>query len=155
MWHMTCDTWHVTCDTWHVTHDRWGGEPSLKIPAPQLLQFGSEGVLKIWMKRLTHLITWLISNGGVYRTAPSSPGLFNIYTSIYIFRNLFSLLLDIFQRERKGGRGLHGSDPNPNIWGFLCAFVLAFSKERWPQSTHLEDILVAWKKALKKFNGCV
>ena len=40
----TFDTWHVTCNTWHMTRDRWqvgGGEPSLKILAPQLLRLGS------------------------------------------------------------------------------------------------------------------
>ena len=49
-WHMTHDTWHMTHDTWHMTHGTWkvgGGGLSVKISAPYLLQFGSEGVQKI------------------------------------------------------------------------------------------------------------
>ena len=41
------------CDTWQVGE----GEPSLKISAPWLLRFGSEGVLEIGRKRVTHLIS--------------------------------------------------------------------------------------------------
>ena len=49
--HVTCDRGHMTCDMWHWTPDTWqvwGGEPSLKISAPQLLPFGNEGLLKIY-----------------------------------------------------------------------------------------------------------
>ena len=54
--HGTRDTWHVTPDTWHITHDMWhmvGGEHSLKISAPQLLQFGIDSVLNILNERIT------------------------------------------------------------------------------------------------------
>ena len=47
MWHVTYDMSHLTRHMWHVTCDVWhmeGGEHSLKISAPQLFQFGSEGV---------------------------------------------------------------------------------------------------------------
>ena len=37
-----------------------GDERSLKISAPQLLRFGSGGVLKIWRKRMNQLINELI-----------------------------------------------------------------------------------------------
>ena len=42
----------MTYVTWQVL----GGEPSLKSSAPYLTQFGSEGVLKIWRKRLIHSV---------------------------------------------------------------------------------------------------
>ena len=44
---------------------------------PQLLRFGSEGVLKIFPQRMTHPLSHLISNKGVYRTAPVTLGLLN------------------------------------------------------------------------------
>ena len=46
-------TWHLTPDTWIVTRDMWhmvGGDHSLKISAPQLLQFGFDSVLNILKK---------------------------------------------------------------------------------------------------------
>ena len=83
MWHVTCDMWHVTCymlhvtfDTWHVTLDTGqvgAGEPSLKISAPQLLQFGSDGGLKIFSQSITDWVIQLINNKGVCRTAPATP----------------------------------------------------------------------------------
>ena len=45
------DTWHITHDTWYLTHDRWG-------VVNLLLWFGRRGFLKIWKKRLTHLINY-------------------------------------------------------------------------------------------------
>ena len=80
MWHVTCDMWHMTCDMWHVTHDMWqvgGGEPSLKISAPQLLRFPSEGLLKIISQRMTNGVNELMNDKGVFRTAPATPGLLN------------------------------------------------------------------------------
>ena len=55
-----------------------GAVHSLNMLAPQLLQFGSGDVLKIWRKRLTHLMNELMSNEGVCRTAPATPGLLDI-----------------------------------------------------------------------------
>ena len=54
---MTPDTWHVTHDMWHVV----GGEHSLKISAPKLLLFVIYDIMKIWRKRLTHLINQLMT----------------------------------------------------------------------------------------------
>ena len=34
--------------------------------------------MKIWRKRLTYLLTELINDEAVYRTAPATPGLLNI-----------------------------------------------------------------------------
>ena len=48
-----------------------GGEHSLKILAPQLLQFVIYDILKIWSKRLTQRINY----EGVCRTALATPGL--------------------------------------------------------------------------------
>ena len=42
--------WHLPPDTWHVTNGGGGCEHSLKVPAPQLLWFGMDSVLKIWTK---------------------------------------------------------------------------------------------------------
>ena len=52
-----------------------GYEHSLKISAPQLLRFGIDSVLKILNERMTQLINELMNDGGVYRTAPATPGL--------------------------------------------------------------------------------
>ena len=54
-----------------------GGEPSLKISAPQLLRFGCEGVLKIWRKRMTQLMNGLISDKSDSKIAPATPGQLN------------------------------------------------------------------------------
>ena len=56
MWHLTRDMGYVTGDTWHVTQEMWqivGGENFLKFFGPQLLRFGSEGVLKIFSQRMS------------------------------------------------------------------------------------------------------
>ena len=78
-WHVTPDTWnlrhdmwhvthsHVTWDTWHVTREMWhmvAAERSLKISAPQLLQFWIDSVLKILNKRINQWMNELVSNGG-------------------------------------------------------------------------------------------
>ena len=58
-WHVTRDMWHVTCDIWHVTRDTWhvwGGEHSLNISAPYLLPFVIYDIMKIWRKRMNHLM---------------------------------------------------------------------------------------------------
>ena len=39
----TCDTCHVSPGTRQV----WGGDPSFKIAASYIIQFGNEGLLKI------------------------------------------------------------------------------------------------------------
>ena len=56
MWYFTRDAWHMTHDTWNVKCDTWqvkGRESFLKISAPWLSRFGSEGVLKIGRERVT------------------------------------------------------------------------------------------------------
>ena len=72
------DLWHMTCDMWHVTHV--GGNNSLKISAPKLLRCGMDLVLYILKKRITDLyMNQWINDKGVYRTAPATSGLLNIY----------------------------------------------------------------------------
>ena len=78
MWHLTRDTRHVTPDMWHMICDMWHiveGENSLKILAPQFLQFGIDSVLKILNKRMNEWIDKWINDKGIYRTAPATPGL--------------------------------------------------------------------------------
>ena len=74
MWHMTYDILHVTRDMWHMERSEY----SLKISGPLLIRFGIEGVLKIWRKRLSQLMSHLISDKGVCRTTPATQGLLNI-----------------------------------------------------------------------------
>ena len=52
-----------------------GSESFLKMSAPQLLQFESTGVLNIFSQRMTHWLTWQITDKGIWRTAPPTPGL--------------------------------------------------------------------------------
>ena len=44
MWHVTPEMWHLARDMWHMV----GVEYSLNIPAPQLLWFGIDSVVKIF-----------------------------------------------------------------------------------------------------------
>ena len=64
-----------------------GGKHSLKISGPQLIRFGSEGILKIWRKRLTQLVDELMNHKGVCRTAPATPGLLNTSVTLFVLRN--------------------------------------------------------------------
>ena len=67
----------------HVIHDMGqvgGGGPSLKMSAPYLLQFGSEGVVK--KQRMNDLINQSINDEGVCRTALAAPGLLNIHNVV-------------------------------------------------------------------------
>ena len=58
-----------------------GGDHSLKSSAPQLLWFGTEGVMKIFSQRMTYrtneTINESINDEGVCRTATATPGLLN------------------------------------------------------------------------------
>ena len=86
MWHVTCDTWHVThdmwhikCDTWHLTPGTWHrGEVNLlsEFQLPSSYGLGMKVCWRYFCKGWpSHLINELMSNGGVWRTAPASPGL--------------------------------------------------------------------------------
>ena len=62
MWHITSDMQHMTCDIRHMTSDRWemgGGESFLKILALQLLRFGREHILTIFLTKDELGIVWM------------------------------------------------------------------------------------------------
>ena len=61
----------MTYYTSHVT----GGEHCVEISGPELKWFEIYDVLKILRKRMTQSISSLISDGGVYGTAPATLGL--------------------------------------------------------------------------------
>ena len=63
-------------DVWNVTHrGRWTFS---QVSDPYLIWFGSEGVLKIWRKRMSYWMNQWIIDKGFFRTAPATPGLLNI-----------------------------------------------------------------------------
>ena len=63
MWQVTHDMWHLTRDTWHVGYCWW---------FMILWRSGAKGSLNQWMNEL-------INREGVYRTAPATSGLLNIW----------------------------------------------------------------------------
>ena len=73
---MTGDMWQVTRDTWHIVWD----EQFLKISAPKLFRFAIEGVLNIYFHKPWLTLLTLMSDKAVYRTAPATPGLLNIWS---------------------------------------------------------------------------
>ena len=68
-WHMTHDLWQVTGDMWHVTCDKLG-----EVVLLLKFQLPSSYVLKIFPQKMTDWVNELISNGGVWRTAPPTLG---------------------------------------------------------------------------------
>ena len=74
MWHVTCYTWHVTRDTWHVTI--CGGWTLYKNFISLALI-----VFDLWyyedLEEKAHGLNELISDKGVCRRAPATPGLLN------------------------------------------------------------------------------
>ena len=49
-----------------------GGETSLKLSAPLPLQFGSEGILKIFSQKITLINNWWVNDWSVCKTAPAT-----------------------------------------------------------------------------------
>ena len=73
---MTCDTCYVTHDTALLTHDSQRVVHIVsKCPLPGSNRLGVLIFLKIWRKRFSELI----SDKGVCRAAPATPGLLNIF----------------------------------------------------------------------------
>ena len=66
-----------------------GGEHSLKISAPQLLQFGIDSVLMILDERITNSVNY----EGVQRTAAATPGLL-----ISIMFAFFIIVIKVYSR---------------------------------------------------------
>ena len=83
-WHMTHDRWQVTLETWHMTRDWWW--TLCKNVMSLALMFWDLW----WFEDLEEKDRWLsrsISDGGVCRTAPATPGLLIIFRwSPIIFR---------------------------------------------------------------------
>ena len=63
--------------TYNLLHME-GGENYLKNSGPQLIRFGSEGILKIWRKRMSYIDIQLMNDKGVCGTDPATPGLLNM-----------------------------------------------------------------------------
>ena len=74
MWHVTHDTWHVTCDTWHVTRDKFGGGWT----SSQNFSSLTLTVCDSWYYEDLEEKDESLNDEAVYRTAPATPGLFNI-----------------------------------------------------------------------------
>ena len=88
---MTCDTWHVACDTWHVTHDTWQvGEVDL------LSKVQLDRLLKIFLQKMTYVLTHWSNHKCICSTALATQGLLNISVSTAIPYALYFLVLDLF-----------------------------------------------------------
>ena len=82
---MTYDTGHLTPETRHVTHDTWWWvttDHCLKIPGPYLLRIGRDDALNKCSQRITEINNQLMSDYGVCRTTPATPGLLFILTML-------------------------------------------------------------------------
>ena len=86
----------MTCDTWQMTHDMWqvgGGEPSLKMLSPYITVWERRCFEDIFLQRNNkYWINWIISDKGVCRAAPSTPGLLIVNPDINPTLNHFKSL---------------------------------------------------------------
>ena len=70
--HWTPYIGHLTCDMLHLTHDTWRGTPDMwHMVSSPVLTAGTDSVLKI----LNKIMTELINDEGVHRTAAATPGM--------------------------------------------------------------------------------
>ena len=78
-WHKTCDMWHMTCDMWPATRDMWHMTHRVWWTLCQIFSSLALTVWKLWwFEDISTKERWLnqsINYGGVYRTAPATPGL--------------------------------------------------------------------------------
>ena len=97
---MTSDTWHATRDMWHVTHDMWHVACDMFGGVNILSKFQLPSSYRLWFMILwrsggkgwiTELINEWMNDKAVYRTAPATPGLFNIMTFCVIYILKFHL----------------------------------------------------------------
>ena len=72
---MTPDTWHLTCDTW------WGVNILSKFQLPSSFGLGGE---VIWRSGGKGSLNQSMNDEAVYRTAPATPGLLNIFKALWI-----------------------------------------------------------------------
>ena len=99
---MTCDMWHVTCDTWHVTHETQGVMnivSKCQLPSSNGLEY-----TEFWRYFHTPSLNPSISKGGVWRTAPATPGL--LITIEWVLTRLGMVLVRIWGsvKEKKALR---------------------------------------------------
>ena len=88
MWQVTCDRWQVTGDTWHVIRDIWHVTRDMFGGVNILSKFQLPSSYRLWFMILwrsggkgwiTELINEWMNDKAVYRKAPATPGLLNIY----------------------------------------------------------------------------
>ena len=76
MKHLTCDTWNVTCDMWHDSHGGgWTFSQNFSSPA---LTVWDRQCLEDFEQKDDSMNEWInewTNHKGVYRTAPTTPGL--------------------------------------------------------------------------------
>ena len=105
-----------------------GGEHSLKILAPQLLQFGINSVLKILNERMTYSMNEGINYKGVYRTAPATLGLLITGQDMFIrpeqARGCSTNTVVISSQK---ARPFLVGGPTASFWGRLWPLVKVFS----------------------------
>ena len=76
---MICDTWHMTSDTWHVTCDEcWGLNILSKFQLPSSYGLGETEFWRYFNERITEWLNQWISDKGVCRSAPATPGMLKI-----------------------------------------------------------------------------
>ena len=94
MWHATCDAWNVTCDTLHVTCGRrWTFSHNFRSLALMVWVYWCLEDWEAMDLSLNELINELISDEGIYRTAPATPGLLNILAVLLLLLLMLLLLL--------------------------------------------------------------
>ena len=110
---MTCDTWHVTCFMWHVTPGgRWTFSQNFRSLAHTDWEWRCFEDLEekdMWLKEL-------MSDEGVYRTAPASPGLLKDYVAQ--LKRIQCLWLSFFLC-------LGQVDQSSDYWSFTVCLVLS------------------------------
>ena len=105
MWHMTGDIWHVICDKpcdmWHVTHDRLGKvNLLLKVQLPSSYSLRVKVYWRYFHRPSLNPSNQSISDKGICRTSPATPGLLIIFTHnsysaiIHLLDMLYWWLLD-------------------------------------------------------------
>ena len=104
--HVTHDMWHMTF--WHMKQD--------KISDPEILRFGSKGVLQIWRKRIKQSVNKLTGDKGSPGYPPKFVFLWHIvFQSFYVFFsfNNFSILFCCYisWKNYKQDEGDQGQSP--------------------------------------------
>ena len=75
---VTHDAWHVTCDMWHMTRDTGYGVNILSIL--QLSRSNGLVFMMFWSSGGKGWVTQFMSDKGVCRTGPATPGLSKVFS---------------------------------------------------------------------------